>query len=251
MTKRINAVLVDDEPFLINVLTNLLERHCPHIHIIATFNSPEEAIEAIPDLYFELLFLDVEMSVMTGFEMLERLGVHSFRVIFVTAHDTYAIKAFRNNALDYLLKPVDADELKAVVKKFGKEVLSEALESAESKQLMPPYENEQMQRLPIASSDGIHIVDVENIIYMEASSNYTTFYFRQGKSITASRNLAFFEDQLPKSKFFRAHNSFLIQLRYITRYIRGEGGFVEMVDGRQLEVSRRRKADLLRTLNIS
>jgi two-component system LytT family response regulator len=188
---------------------------------------------------------------MTGFEMLERLGVHSFRVIFVTAHDTYAIKAFRNNALDYLLKPVDADELKAVVKKFGKEVLSEALESAESKQLMPPYENEQMQRLPIASSDGIHIVDVENIIYMEASSNYTTFYFRQGKSITASRNLAFFEDQLPKSKFFRAHNSFLIQLRYITRYIRGEGGFVEMVDGRQLEVSRRRKADLLRTLNIS
>ncbi len=249
MTKRINAVLVDDEPFLINVLANLLERHCPHIHIIATFNSPEEAIAAIPELKFDLLFLDVEMSGMTGFELLERLGVHSFRVIFVTAHEAYAIKAFRINALDYLLKPVDADELIAAVKKYGKEVLSEALEPAESKQFIPP--NEQIQRLPVASSDGIHLVDVENIIYMEASSNYTTFHFRQGKSITASRNLAFFEDQLPKSKFFRAHNSFLIHLRFVIRYIRGEGGFVEMVDGRQLEVSRRRKADLLRTLNIS
>jgi two-component system, LytTR family, response regulator len=250
MTKRINAVLVDDEPFLINVLTNLLERHCPHIHIIATFNSPEEAIEAIPDLYFELLFLDVEMSVMTGFEMLERLGVHSFRVIFVTAHDTYAIKAFRINALDYLLKPVDADELKAAVTKFGKGAIHEPI-LQEINTNLPLLENEQVQRLPIASSDGIHIVDIENIIYMEASSNYTTFHFRQGKSITASRNLAFFEEQLPKSKFFRTHNSFLIQLRYIIRYIRGEGGFVELVDGRQLEVSRRRKADLLRILNIS
>jgi two-component system LytT family response regulator len=250
MTKRINAVLVDDEPFLINVLTNLLERHCPHIHIIATFNSPEEAIAAIPELKFDLLFLDVEMSGMTGFELLERLGVHSFRVIFVTSHEAYAAKAFRVNALDYLLKPVVTEELIAAVTKFEKEALHKVYPHGLNSHLQTT-ENEQMQRLPVASSDGIHIIDIENILYMEASSNYTTFHFRQGKSITASRNLAFYESQLSKTRFFRAHNSFLIQLRYITRYIRGEGGFVEMVDGRQLEVSRRRKADLLRTLNIS
>ncbi|MGL5891324.1 MAG: LytR/AlgR family response regulator transcription factor [Bacteroidia bacterium] len=249
MYKRLNAVLVDDEPLLINVLSNLLQRHCPDIHILATFNSPDDALKTIPELEFDLLFLDVEMSVMTGFELLEKIGIHSFRVIFVTAHEAYAVKAFRINALDYLLKPVDAEELKAAVTKFEKEVISDYLPQSLNLTLQKT-ENEQMLRLPVASSDGIHIIDVENIIYMEASSNYTTFHFRQGKSITASRNLAFFESQLSKAKFFRAHNSFLIQLRYITRYIRGEGGFVEMTDGRQLEVSRRRKADLLRILNI-
>ncbi|MCA6362613.1 MAG: response regulator transcription factor [Bacteroidetes bacterium] len=250
MYKHLKAVLVDDEPLLTSVLSNLLQHHCPHIEILATFNSPDEALEAIPDLSFDLLFVDVEMSVMTGFELLGKIGIHSFEVIFVTAHDTYAVKAFRYNALDYLLKPVDVHELIAAVKKIEKKVLFDVTPP----RLHLPEQsasNEIPQRLPVASSDGIHIIDIENILYMEASSNYTTFHFRQGKSITASRNLAFFESQLSKVRFFRAHNSFLIQLRYITRYIRGEGGFVEMIDGRQLEVSRRRKADLLRILNIS
>ncbi|MCU0433951.1 MAG: LytTR family DNA-binding domain-containing protein [Bacteroidia bacterium] len=250
MHKRLHAVLVDDEPLQINVLGNLLQTHCPDIHVIATFSSPHEALEAIPDLEFDLLFLDVEMPVMTGFELLEKIGAHSFRVIFITSHEIYAAKAFRVNALDYLLKPIKVDELKTAVKKFGKEVLRESLPPRASSPLQF-VEKQLMRRLPIAASDGIHIVDIDNILYLEASSNYTTFYLRQGKNIVASRNLAFFESQLPEIKFFRTHKSFLIHLRYIHRYIRGEGGFVEMTDGRQIEVSRRRKADLLRVLEVS
>lgn len=249
MNQKLRAVLVDDESLMLNVLQKQLERHCPEVEILAQFSSPQEAAEGIPELKFDLLFLDIHMPGMNGFQLLEKIGMHAFRVVFITAYDTYAIQAFRVNALDYLLKPIDSVELKDAIAKLKQE--TQRVIGAMADETNAAVKPDGLRRFPIASADGVLIVDIEDILYLEAASNYTLFQFRNGKSFTASKNLAYFEQQLPGNSFFRSHNSFLIHLRYVDRYIRGEGGFVEMPDGRQLEVSRRRKPDLLRLLSIS
>jgi two-component system LytT family response regulator len=244
----ISAVLIDDELKMLDVLSKLLNLHCPHVKVAAAFTSPEEALRKVTEISPDVIFLDIQMPGLTGFEFLEALGMHSCSVIFTTAYDDYAVQAFRVNALDYLLKPVDGDELVQAVNKLRKKVVKPPESTADlrfAKHVQSHF------RLPVASSDGIKLVNLDQILYLEADKNYTVFYFTDGKQYVASRNLAYFENQLPDQSFFRSHNSYIINLHYVDKYIRGEGGFVEMSGGKQLEVSRKRKADLLQMLNIN
>lgn len=245
----ITAVLVDDEHKMLDVMGKLLAMHCPQVKVEATFTSPEEALREVGTINPDVIFLDIQMPGLTGFEFLEQLGVHSFKVIFTTAYDDYAVQAFRVNALDYLLKPIDSEELLQAVNKLQKLIHPKAANPlAES---LPASPLQSHYRLPVASSDGIKLVNLDQILYLEADKNYTVFYFTNGKQHVASRNLAHFESMLPAYSFFRSHNSFIINLSFVDRYIRGEGGFVEMNNGKQLEVSRKKKPELLQRLNIN
>ncbi|MGL5890404.1 MAG: LytR/AlgR family response regulator transcription factor, partial [Bacteroidia bacterium] len=245
MTERsIVAILIDDEPKMLDVLKHLIQKHCPEIVIAATFTSPQLAYDSLPSIDPDVVFLDIQMPEYTGFQLLEKIGVHRFQVVFTTAYDNYAVQAFRVNALDYLLKPIDVDELKQVAGKLKN------VHAAENNMMHKKPESnsntsgtESIAKFPISASGGIKLVNLSDIIYLEADTNYTIFHFLRNKDYTASRNLAFFENQLPAPDFFRSHNSYLIHLRYVERYIKGDGGYVEMPDGRQLEVSRKKKAD--------
>ncbi|MCU0433955.1 MAG: LytTR family DNA-binding domain-containing protein [Bacteroidia bacterium] len=245
----IRAVLIDDEPKMLDVLSKMLALHCPDITIESTYTSPVEALKQINEVNPDVVFLDIQMPELTGFEFLEKAGVHSFRVIFTTAYDDYAVQAFRVNALDYLLKPIDSEELVQAASKLEKIIRPKPHDQfADFRQLQLAQSH---FKLPVASSDGIKLVNLNQIIYLEADKNYTVFHFSDGKQFIASRNLAYFESQLPAYSFFRSHNSYMINLALVDRYIRGEGGFVEMSNGKQLEVSRKRKTELLQLLRIN
>ena len=245
----INSILIDDEQDGIEELQESIAKYCHEINILGAFTNPTEGLHAIRKLNPDLLFLDVQMPGMSGFELLERLSPVNFEVIFVSAFDRYAIKAIRFSALDYLLKPIDIDELmRAVARvKDRKERNSYSIQSA-------LHNNERLrsgviEQLAVPSADGIEFFEVKDIIFCKADGCYTTIYLKGKQPKIVTRVLKDFEDFLSESGFSRVHNSFLINLRHVKRYVRGEGGYVIMTDDHQVDISRRRKDEFLSMLN--
>lgn len=241
----IKAIIVEDEPLVGELLQNLLRLHCPQVTVAAVCRDPRQALELIPQLQPGLVFLDVEMPHLNGFELLEKLGTPSFEVIFTTGYDQYAIRAIRFSALDYLMKPVDPRELVAAVKKYENktaQVLPQQLDilfaRLHTKQ-QPP------DRLAIPTLDGLQIIPVKNIIYCSSSSNYTIFHLQEKQKLTVSRTLKDIEEMLSEHSFLRVHHSYLVNLDQVKKYIRGEGGSLLMNDGSSVDVSRTRKETLL------
>lgn len=242
----IKAIIVDDEPKGRLALQEKIKAYCPAIEIIGQADNGLEAITLIDTLKPELLFLDIEMPRMNGFEMLGKLKEKSFYIIFTTAYDQYAIQAIKYAAFDYLLKPVDIEELKTAINKI--ETTSENQFKAQLKLLQ---ENlalpvKKLQKLAIPTLDGILFLDIHNITHLEANSNYTSIYMADKTKIIASKTLKEFSELLPGDKFFRTHHSHIINLNFIKRYIKGDGGQVELTDGTYIEVSRRNKEDFIR-----
>ncbi|MBP6688203.1 MAG: response regulator transcription factor [Lacibacter sp.] len=246
--KNIKTILVDDEPRGLASLQKLLQINCSDVDVIACCASVEEAKLKIEQLQPELVFLDIAMPVKNGFDLLKEIVNPRFKVIFVTAHNQFMIEAFHFSAIDYLLKPVDDDLLAAAVaraktaineKKNGKniETFIHNLQQKNS-----PYN----MKLCIPSLKGFQVVELNDILYAESSGNYTNFYFNNIQRICTSKPLHEYEELLADSGFIRVHKSFLINLVHVKEYIRGEGGTVLLSDGKEVEVSRRKK-DLLIT----
>jgi two-component system LytT family response regulator len=242
------AIVIDDEYNGRFVLQQKLKTYCPAIEVVAEAENGLQGIEVIGKFHPELVFLDIEMPEMDGFEMLLRLPQKNFHLVFTTAYDHYAIKAIRYAAFDYLLKPIDIEELKSTVDRLGKlpvtPVMNEKLETLEHNLLSKPFLN----KIAIPTLEGILFYDVQDIVRLEAESNYTNIYFSQHPKLMASRTLKEFEEILPPEIFFRPHNSFIINMNYIKRYIRGDGGQIEMKDGSYILVSRRRKEEFLKLI---
>lgn len=244
----LKAIIIDDEPKGRQALRQKLLEYCPQVQLLAEAASGLEGIQVIGQYRPDLVFLDIEMPNMSGFDMLNKIGEKHFHVIFTTAYDQYAIKAIRYAAFDYLLKPVDIEELKTAVGNIA------ALPAADTpKQVALLQQNMQqpkkhLHKLAIPTSDSLLFFDINTIIYLEASSNYTNIYFTDGTKIIASRTLKDFEELLPGEVFFRPHHSYIINLNFIKRYIRGDGGQVEMQNGSYIDVSRRKKEDFLKTI---
>lgn len=239
----IKAMLVDDEPRGLSLLTKLLEYNCPKVMIIATCGSADEAKEKIKLLQPQLLFLDVSMPEKTGFELLEEIGSINFEIIFVTAHNDYMLQAFRFSAVDYLLKPVEDNLLVDAVNRASKRI-EEKHSGHNLDALMYNLKNKEgagKLKLCIPSQKGFQVVNLSEIIYFEASGNYTNFHFTGRSVICASKPIHEFESLLEDSGFVRVHKSFVVNLEHVKEYIRGEGGNVIMSNGHDVEVSRRKK----------
>lgn len=235
----ITALIVDDEESTVNVLKMLLEQYVPEVSAIHTAIGGRNGLDALQKLQPQLLFLDIEMPQMTGFELLEHFPDHSFDVIFVTAYDHYAIKAIRYSALDYLLKPVDADELKMAVQRFvqkrngapQKEVYENLLHNLRS-------EKESDYRLAIATTEGTFFYKPEEIIRCEADGNYTRFHLKGKKPLIASRTLKEYDDMLADQQFIRVSRADLVNSKYIVSFSGDHE--LRLSDNTVVEVSRRR-----------
>jgi two-component system, LytTR family, response regulator len=245
----IRSVIIDDEPHAAQVLQILLEKHCPEITVEAIFHAAKEAEKMVPSINPQLVFLDIEMPHMNGFELLEKLAPVNFQIIFTTSYDQYAIKAIRFSALDYLLKPVDPQELKAAVKKsaglLSAGQLPVQLDILREKLRQPAA---LVNRIALPTMEGLEMVPVDTILYCTANSNYTSLVLKEKQKLLVSRTLKEIEEMLEDYPFLRIHHSCLVNLHEIKKYIRGEGGTLLMSDGVEVAVSRSRKDILLKKL---
>lgn len=238
----IRCILVDDEADNIEVMQMLLEANCPQVQIDAVCNNAEEGIAAINRYRPDVVFLDIEMPNMNGFDMLEQFDKLFFDVVFVTAYHQFAIRAFRYSALNYLLKPVDADDLVDTVRRIEatrtvplKEQMELLLQSVHS------INAQTIGRIALTTSYGMQFVETSDIIYCESDNNYTTVKTADGKKLVVSKTLKEIDDTLSGPDFFRIHNSFLINLNHIKKFVRGEGGYVVMDDDTMVSISRTKK----------
>jgi len=246
----ITATIVDDEPDCCESLAMLLERYCPEVKVLDICFSADAAIQSINEHPPQILFLDIEMPFMNGFELLEKLGKINFELIFTTGYDQYAIKAIRFSALDYLLKPVDRQELQKAVQKAAPQnqhPLPQQLDMLLQKLRNPAIP---INKIAIPTMEGFQLLAAESIISCESEGNYTHLFLKDKRKITASRNLKEMEEQLEDYPFIRVHNSHIVNLNEVEKYIKGEGGYLIMSDGSTINVSRSRKELLLKTLSL-
>lgn len=237
------AFIIDDEPNCTDVLQVLLQRYCPEVRVMACFNDPERALEALLQTPPQLLFLDIEMPMLNGFELLRRCGALDCRVIFTTAYDQYAVKAFRFNALDYLLKPVDKDELMAAVQRA---LQSPALSTVQLQAAQQMRSSGPPERIALPVGQELLLTDVADILYLESEGSYVSVFLKGlNQPVILSKSLREFEDFLQNPHFFRAHNSYLVHLKHVRKIVRTDGGEIVMANGRSLPVARAKKPELL------
>lgn len=245
----IKSIIIEDEMYPRKVLARLIEKYCSHVSIEALCASAEEGLIAIHEVNPDLIFLDIDMPGMNGMEMLRQLDEYDFDIIFTTAHDEYALEAFKVSPMDYLLKPIDKNELIEAVNRveskrkrlLSKEKLELLLTNLHSTQ-------EDLQKLAIPSHEALEFVDIKDIIRCEADRNYTMVFTRQGKKHIFSRTLKEIEKLLPPAMFYRVHQSHLINLHEIQTYLRGIGGQVVLKNGTSVPVSRMKKEGLMQRL---
>jgi two-component system LytT family response regulator len=242
----LRAVLIDDDESNLSSLSEKL-KHCPQVHIIARCDNAQEGMQVIENQKPDVIFLDIEMPVMNGFVMLQQLDYKDFALIFVTAYDHYAIKAIRYSALDYLVKPVEIEELKVAVEK------AEASRNNRSSHLqldllLDQLHKKQPRRITIPTTDGLQFINVEDIVYLEASNNYTTIFLSGNQKYLVCRTLKDFEELLPAETFLRIHHSNIVNKYHVEKYIRGDGGQVVMRNGNVLDVSKRKKSEFLQAI---
>lgn len=243
----INAVIIEDEPINISNLQQLLKAHCPEINICATALNAYQGEEIILQNKPDLVFLDIQMPGRNGFELLQSLHDYSFEVIFVTAFDNYGIQAVKFAAIDYLLKPINTEELKTAVKKVvdKKEKRNQNLQLENLIQLLK--NNQQEHRIALPSAQEIKYVNPADIIRCESSNNYTTFYFASGEKLVVSRPIYFYEELLQDYNFIRCHQSHLVNKKYIISLVKEDGGYLLLKDKTQLPISKQKK-EIIKTL---
>ncbi|HFA49080.1 MAG TPA: response regulator transcription factor [Bacteroidetes bacterium] len=245
--KKLKAVIIDDEADSIEALQWELEYYSEEVEVIATFSSPEAALATLPNLSVDMVFLDIEMPVLNGFDLLQRLEKIDFEVVFTTAYDEFAIKAIKVNALDYLLKPVDETELRKVLRKAREQQSG----SDTQRQLEQLFTYLQKQRpgfpsIALPTMEGLEFVEADEILRCQSNSNYTYIYLTNNESFLVSRTLKEVEGLLAGHHFCRVHHSHVVNLKYVRRYLKGKGGELIMKDGTTVPVSRSRKEGLLK-----
>lgn len=236
------AIIIDDERHCSATLKYEIERHVPEVEIIGIFDQPEEGLKAIESMKPDLVFLDIEMPRMNGFELLQALPGIDFSLIFTTAYDEFALKAFQFSAIDYLLKPVSGEDIKKAVSKVKSQ---DGVSKAQLDILFGRLDGKGFSKIALPSAEGLEFVKPESILHCESESNYTRVYFADKRRMLVSRTLKDIEEMLEGQGFFRVHHSHVINLNNIAKYVKGSGGYVVMDDGTQIPVSRSRKDSLM------
>jgi two-component system LytT family response regulator len=243
-----NAIIIDDEKKGREILSKLVETYCQDVNIVAMAANADEGYEAITEKKPDIVFLDIEMPNGNGFSLLERFNEINFQIIFTTAYDNYAIQAIRHHALDYLLKPIDIDELKTAVEN-AKNALKEKPEVNRYTEFIAERKLDSNSRLALPIKEGIAYLSVSEIIRVESDGSYSTFYSSDGKKYVVSKNIGEYETILPVKDFFRSHKSHLINIKKVKKFLRTDGYFAEMEDGSVIEISRRKKDEFLQLMS--
>ncbi|MEM9984829.1 MAG: LytTR family DNA-binding domain-containing protein [Bacteroidota bacterium] len=250
----LKAVIVEDEKNSQELLKDLITEYCEGVEVVDIAGNVAEGLEALSVNKPHLLFLDIELPDGDGFQVLEQASDKSFDVIFTTAYDQYAMKAFKFSATDYLLKPVDIDELQAAVERVKeKHDKGEAKPEQQAAKLDALIQNlrsmaQPLKRIVLPTSNGFTVVNPDDIIRCESDRNYTFIFLTDGRKILVSRTIKEYDEMLRDNNFFRIHQSHLINLNFLKNYTRGRGGYVELSDGTVLDVSARRKSEFLKRM---
>ncbi|MBK9531878.1 MAG: response regulator transcription factor [Chitinophagaceae bacterium] len=246
----IRSIVIDDEQHCVRSLLSDLQQHCPVVEVVEACSSAKEGMMAIKKLNPDLVFLDVEMPWMNGFEMLEVSGDIHFSIIFTTAHDEFAAKAFRISAVDYLLKPIDANDLKAAVQKVEKKMDEGSSLNHISNLLRNMRQPSSGQKIALPQREGYEFVDISSIIYCTAEGAYTKIFIEEKKPMLVSRTLGDVEELLSPEIFQRIHHSTVVNVAYISQFLRTDGGSVVLKNGEKLSVSKAKKEMLMARLGL-
>ncbi|MEW6469728.1 MAG: LytTR family DNA-binding domain-containing protein [Bacteroidota bacterium] len=245
----IRTIIIEDEKKSREVLHKLIQANCPQLNVTGLASSVEQAVEMIKKERPDLIFLDIELSDGTSFDILEQVQGMHFDVIFATAYDQYAIKAIKFSAIDYLLKPIDADELKKAVEKIS----SKKTELSQIENLRFLLQNfkrqdENFSKITLPTGNAYEIVSVSDIIRLEADESYTRVILTEKRNFLVTQTMKHFEDILPSDMFIRIHHSHLVNIKHVVRYLKVDSGYAVMSDGSQLEISRRKRDQFLEHL---
>jgi len=247
------TIIIDDELNCVEVLEILIKQNFNDLEIVEKFTSSKKALEYLQQNQVDLVFLDIQMPFLTGIDLLQKLDKHNFQVIFTTAFDQYAINAIKLSALDYLLKPIDEDLLTNAIIKFRKhkgqfdiqQQLNNLLQQYQLPSQVATPQAPTNQKIVIALQDKILFYDPQEIIYCQSNDNYTSIMMKNGEKVLASKTIRHFEDILSPLGFIRPHQSYIINSKYIEQYSKKDGGYLIMIDGTSIPVSRHRKEEIL------
>jgi two-component system, LytTR family, response regulator len=242
------AVIIDDESSCRKTLQVLLAKYCPEVTITGVYSNGQEALAPLQSNPPDLVFLDVEMPLMNGFDMLQKLPMINFSLVFTTSYDQYALKAFRFSAIDYLLKPIDKDALVLAVEKvqkFDRKIEPSQLEMIQQNFYHPFVP---LKKIALPTMEGLQMAQIEDILYAESDDNYSILYFKNKQKLLVTLSLKEIEETLEDHSFTRVHRCYLVNMNHIDKYQKGEGGYLVLSDGTSIDVSRTKKESLLKKL---
>jgi two-component system, LytTR family, response regulator len=231
------AIIIDDEVSCIESLSAKIEMFVPQLKVVKTYILPQEALKEIQKIDVEVVFLDIEMPNMNGITFAKKANLTNTEIIYTTAYQKYAIDAFRVSAFDFLLKPIDRHELLKSVERLEQKLQEKNIKHSK---LQAKY-----NKITVHTTKGMLFVPIQNILWLESDNNYTTLHLAEGQQILTSRSIGDFEEILLEYDFCRIHHSTIINLQHLQEYTRGDGGSVILTGGKEIEVSRRRKAELM------
>jgi len=240
----LKAVIIDDEPDCVKLLALQLKMYCPQVQVAGEFTASDKALAMLKELQPDIVFLDIEMPVMNGFQLLEELGTINFSLIFITAYDKFAVKAFRFNALDYLLKPIDGKDLKVAVQKAIQQ-RPDPQQLRSMKEQLHNGEKFQPAKIALPYQNGVTFTEIKNVLYCESDNNYTRFHIAGGQQYTVAKTLGDIQDVLEERNFLRVHRQYLVNLDHIKKYVRGEGNYLVMSNEESIPVARNKKEKLI------
>ncbi|MES2518797.1 MAG: LytTR family DNA-binding domain-containing protein [Bacteroidota bacterium] len=244
----LKTLIIDDELKGRNLLNELVKRYCPDVEVLGLAESATEAIQLIRLYKPDFIFLDIQMPEINGFQMIEMMGDIDFEIVFVTAYNEFAVKAYKYAAFDYLLKPVDPDELRKTIERLKAKCQQVGLQERLSLLMRTLEEPKKLpSKITVSNSDGISVLNIFDIVYLEADGPYTTFFLMNGTKLVSSHNLKEYEEILSEQGFFRSHHSFLLNMNHVTKYLKSDG-YALMSNGKHTEVSKRRKDDFVQKL---
>lgn len=246
----IRLVIIDDEPGARATLQTFLHSYCPDITIVGEADDVPSGVSLIRKTEPDIVLLDIQMGKETGFDLLDKFSSPTFRVIFTTAYNQFALKAFKYAALDYLLKPIDPNELIKAIDRAKANFTKEKTYQLQIHNLLEANHKKYFDKMALPTTEGIIFIKVSDILYLQSNINYTYIFVKGEDRITASKTLKDYEEILPENTFCRIHQSYMCNINFVKKVLKEDGGFVLLDNGQKIPVSRRKKEDLLKLLNV-
>ena len=240
----IRVVVIDDEQTARDTVKNLLEMNFPQVEVVGEADSVDGGVEVLSDKTPDLAFLDIDINGGTGFNILQKLGEVDFKVIFITAFNNYAIKAIKFNALDYIVKPVNEFEFISGVERVIKEI-EKHYPTQKFSHLTDDFDGE-CDTITLKTSDCLHLIKVDKIVRCESDNSYTTFHIDGDEKVMVSKSIKYYDDLLNDMGFYRVHQSHLVNKKYLSKYVKRDGGYIKMQDGSSIPVSVRKKDEVVK-----